>query len=340
MSRGVLQVDLLPSTEADRALIARTLSDDSYQSAYRASASMNAMRAGTQAVSAHDGVRQVRSDVTVLPLRLAGIDCEWLLPVGAGPTTPHPALGRGPGRPTQVGAGGVLVYLHGGGFIRGSLNLGRANASEIAATSGLPVLAVGYRQAPEHPYPAAPDDVLTAWLALRAQGWAATQMAVIGESAGGTLALNLLPRLQAMGEPPPVSIAALSPMADLCLEGASWTYNEALDVADRATGRKMVGLYLGGINPAQAEISPVHAQYKGCCPLLVMVGSCETMLSDAERLARQAAETGAPSVRLVVATGMVHGFTRFTAAVSDRALSTAGNWSRTQIGRGDAREKS
>ena len=168
-------IECVASTEEDRLAVARTLADPSYQAAYQAQASMQDMRSGTARVSAHGGVRQVRAEVQVVPLMIAGVGCEWLLP----PATPVPTVGQP-----------FLVYMHGGGFVRGSLDLGRANASELAWQAGLPVLAVGYRQAPEHPYPAALDDARAVWSELTGPGgdvWAWGDEAAVDQVTGPAL---------------------------------------------------------------------------------------------------------------------------------------------------------
>ena len=318
MKATPMETRLIESSEHDRAYIAQALADAAYQRAYQGGNTPQAMRTGTAAVTAHSAVRQAREDVRVRCETLAGVPCEWLLP---------PAV-----RADIVPADQpLIVYLHGGGFVRGSLNLGRANAAQIAASAGLPVLAVGYRQAPEHPYPAAPDDVLAVYQALRSEARTPTSMTLVGESAGGTLALGMLPRLQGLGEPAPAAIAAVSPMADLALSGASWIFNAPQDVADLPTGRRMVELYLGSRSPADARISPVLHDYAGACPLWIAIGSHETMLSDAERLARRAAETGA-QVHFRVYAGVPHGFTRFNVPIADQALNDAAAWCRDQLG--------
>lgn len=304
-----LDVRRVESTEQDRHFIAHALSDASYQGAYQATDSLHAMRDGTAAVTAHPYVRQLADGVDVRPETLAGVPCEWITPEGTADAT------------------GLIVYVHGGGFVRGSLALGRANAAHIATRARMPVLAIGYRQAPEHPYPAAPDDVQAVYLALLVQGRPAQRLVLVGESSGGCLALGLLARLP-LGNPSatPAGIAALSPMTDLSLSGASWVYNAPLDVADIDTGRKMVTMYLGTHRIDDPDASPIHHDFsRSACPLLLMVGSHETMLSDAERLARRAADAGV-DVRFDVYVGMPHGFTRFRAPVADAALEAAADW--------------
>ncbi len=303
------------ASATDRAAIARALGDAELQARYASrGSSPQGMRQDTDAVTAHALVRQCPPEVRVEPVTLAGLPCEWLIPPGAdGPQ--------------------VLVYLHGGGFVRGNLALGRANAAVVARASGLKVLAVGYRQAPEHPFPAAPDDLAAAYAALLAHnGLRADQVAVMGESSGGTLALGLAVRHAGQPGMMPAGIAALSPMADLRLCGASWHYNAPHDVADRATGQRMVALYLAGASAEDPLVSPALHHFKGACPLWVGIGSLEAMLSDTEFLARKADDAGTP-VQLEVFEAMPHGFTRFDMPLGTAALEAAAHWCRDAVRR-------
>ncbi|HSV82202.1 MAG TPA: alpha/beta hydrolase fold domain-containing protein [Ramlibacter sp.] len=303
-----LETRLFATPPADREFVARALADPGFGSNYAEAGSLQAIRAGTAAITGLRFVRQPLPAVAVAPERIAGIPCERLTPPAA-----H--------------ARGLIVYLHGGGFIRGSLDLGRANASMVAAAAGLPVVAVGYRQAPEHPYPAAPQDVLAVVETLRAAG---QPLAVVGESSGGCLALGLVAQLADSPRQLPAGIAALSPMCDLTLRGASWLYNAEHDVADLATGRRMVSLYLGAHPADDPLVSPARHHFRGSCPLLLAIGSHETMLSDTEQLALKAADAGV-AVRLDVHQAMPHGFTRFAMPAATRALEEAGRWCRARI---------
>jgi len=301
-----MQIECTPAQGADREFVAHALADAGYQRHYAGATSIAGMREGTAAIAAHEFVRQLHPEVRVTPLRIAGIGCEAL-------TLPN-------GDPRRT-----LLYVHGGGFVRGSLDMARGNASWLAAAAGVRVLAVGYRQAPEHPFPAAPQDVLAVYEALLAEAGAPQALAVVGESSGGTLALGLAAWLEARATPLPAAIAALSPMADLELRGASWQYNAAKDVADRATGCRAVQAYLGPASPRDALASPMSHHFHACCPLLLSIGSHETMLSDTERLAFQADAAGV-EVTLKVYEDMPHGFTRFKTAIGTQALNDAAQW--------------
>lgn len=301
-----MHVRYCPTTADDQAFIARATRDPDFARNYHESGSLASMRAGARHVAGNPAVRHVPPDTQVVPLALAGVPCERISAPGA-----HPAR--------------TIVYLHGGGFVRGSLDLQRANAAFIAHASGTQVLAVGYRQAPEHPFPAAGSDVAAVYAALLAQGADPRRTTVLGESSGGCLALGLAVALRDSPAQLPAGIAALSPMVDLTLQGASWYYNAHRDVADLATGQRLVDLYLAGADPTRPEASPLAHDFARCCPLLVSIGSHETMLSDAEHLARKASDAGA-HVELQIHEAMLHGFTRFNTAAADHALEAAARW--------------
>ncbi len=297
-----VDVRVVASTPDDRRLVADTIADPRFQAAYRGAAGLSGLRAGTTAVTVHPGVRAVPGDVEVVPQRRAGVGCEWLAPPDA----------TGPG---------TIVYLHGGGFVRGDLALGRANAATIARAAATRVLAIGYRQAPEHPFPAAPDDVAAVLRDLDGDA----PYVVLGESSGGTLALAVAVMADRGTVRRPAGLAALSPLADLDLGGASWWYNADRDVATRDTGLAMVRMYLGNGDPHDPLASPIEHHFHGAPPLLIGIGGHETMLSDVEHLARAASRAGA-SVRLDVYQAMPHGFTRFVAPIADAALEASARW--------------
>ncbi len=295
--------------EADRRFVAAALADEAYQQNYHERSNLEAMRRSALAIATSSMVRQVPAGVSVTSATIAGVPCEWLIAEGAD-------MSR------------LIVYLHGGGFVRGHLALQRANAALIAQAAGTPVLAIGYRQAPEHPFPAAMDDVVAVHAhLLESEGWPPGALTVVGESSGGCLALGLAVHLAELGalNRQPAGIGAVSPMVDLSLSGASWHYNARRDVADLDTGRRLVDMYLAGASASLPRASPVRHDFVGCCPLLISAGSHETMLSDAEFLARKAADAGT-DVELHVHEAMPHGFTRFDTPIAREALVAVAHW--------------
>jgi acetyl esterase/lipase len=180
-----------------------------------------------------------------------------------------------------------ILYLHGGGYVSGSPALYRHFTWRVATAARARVLAIDYRLAPEHPFPAALDDAFAAcrWL-LRGKA-DPRRTVVMGDSAGGGLALALLLRLRDGGHPLPAAAVALSPWTDLALTSASLVRNAGSDpmlaVADT---RLFAGCYLGGFDPRHPYASPVYGNPAGLPPTLIHVGSDEILHDDAVRMAK------------------------------------------------------
>jgi monoterpene epsilon-lactone hydrolase len=199
----------------------------------------------------------------------------------------------------------VLFYLHGGGYSLGSLQSHGELAARLGRASGMSVLLVDYRLAPEHPFPAALDDALTAWRWLyREQAREAGSCAIAGDSAGGGLALALLVTLRGAGEPLPACAVLMSPWADLTSSGAS--IHTAPDPLLTPEGLSLLaGNYLAGADATDPLASPLFASLDGLPPLLIQAGTAELLLSDSERLAQVATLAGVDVV-LQIAEGMPH----------------------------------
>jgi monoterpene epsilon-lactone hydrolase len=200
----------------------------------------------------------------------------------------------------------VLLFLHGGGFQLGSLRSHGELAARLGRASGMRVLLPEYRLAPEHPFPAAIDDVLAVWRWLRTdQDLSAGSIAVAGDSAGGGLAVALLVALRDAGGLP-AAAALMSPHVDLTSSGASMTERADQDpIFTPAALRQMASDYLAGADPKTPLASPLFASLAGFPPLLVQTGTAELLLSDSERLARAAAEAGV-GVTLQIGEGLPH----------------------------------
>jgi epsilon-lactone hydrolase len=204
-------------------------------------------------------------------------------------------------------AGRVLLFLHGGGFELGSVRSDGELAARLGRASGMRVLFPEYRLAPEHPFPAAVDDVLAAWRWLRTdQALGASTIAVAGDSAGGGLAVALLVALRDAGEALPAAAVLMSPTVDLTSSGDSMTERADQDpVSTPAMLRKFASEYLAGADPKSPLASPLFASLAGLPPLLVLAGTADVLLSDAERLSAAAAQAGV-DVTLRVGEGLPH----------------------------------
>lgn len=187
-----------------------------------------------------------------------------------------------------------ILYLHGGGYVIGSPSLYRHFTWRLAESAGARLLAVDYRLAPEHPFPAALDDAVAAYRWLLAGGADPRQIAVIGDSAGGGLAFATLLRCRDEGRLPlPAAVVALSPWTDLALTGQSLRHNAAADPFLDAEGIPPVAAcYLAGADPRHPYASPLYGDPTGLPPALIQVGSDEVLRDDATRMAERLTAAG------------------------------------------------
>lgn len=227
----------------------------------------------------------------------------------------------------------MILLLHGGGYATGSLITHRDLACRLSAVSGARVLLLGYRLAPEHPYPAAVDDALAAWQWLRDQGLPAQQILIGGDSAGGGLALALLLRLRAAESPLPRAAFGLSPWTDLALTGPSLQTNAATDPSlTVAQLEEYVAWYLAGTDPRTPQASPLYADLTGLPPLFIQVGTAEILYDDAHRLAQKAAAAGVTAT-LDEWPEMIHGWQGFAGIMPEafEALERVGEFVQAQF---------
>jgi monoterpene epsilon-lactone hydrolase len=198
----------------------------------------------------------------------------------------------------------VLIYLHGGGFVLGSAKTNLALPVRIGLSSGIPVLSLEYRLAPEHPFPAALEDALDAYRGLLDRGYTAEQIGVFGDSAGGNLTIALALKAREEGLPLPAALVVLSPSTDRTWDGDTHT---TLGQFDPILGPRVdqPDDYSINVGPTHPLVSPVFADLHGLPPLLIQVGTRERLLSDSVRLARRAREAGV-DVTLDVWEGMWH----------------------------------
>jgi len=230
----------------------------------------------------------IPDDVRVTEVSAGGVRAHWLDSPGADPDR-------------------VLLFLHGGGFRFGSLRSDGELAARIGRASGMRVLFVEYRLAPEHPYPAAIDDVLAAWRWLVSErGGAPQAAAVAGDSAGGGLAVALLVATRDAGERQPAAAVLMSPTVDLTSSGASMSERVDQDpISTPALLKELAADYLAGADPRSPLASPLFAPLAGLPPLLIVVGTADLLLSDSERLAQAASDAGV-DVELQVGEGLPH----------------------------------
>jgi epsilon-lactone hydrolase len=215
----------------------------------------------------------IPADIAVEKVDAGGVPGSWLIPEGAP-------------------ANRILLYLHGGGYMLGSLRSHAPTVARLARATGARGFLIDYRLAPEFPYPAAVDDARTAWRWLQSQAPEA-RFVVGGESAGGGLTMALLQAARDDGEPLPRAAFVLSPWADLADNDKSIRYvRRGVRAIDDHYLRYMAGMYVGETDPSDPLISPVHGDLRGLPPLLIHAGRDEAVRGDATRLAEVASEAG------------------------------------------------
>ncbi len=231
-----------------------------------------------------------RSDVTFETDNPGGISGTWV----------HPEKWR---------SGEAIVHLHGGWFNFGSAKAYRHLVGHIAARAGARAFIPDYRLAPEHPFPAATDDVLACYQALAASG--ISRIALTGDSAGGNLALVLASRVTgaaASSDATLVGVAVLSPVTDLTLSGASYeTRADADPLFTRPQVAELVHSYLRSANAKHPLASPLHGRLSGLPSIRIHVGDDEVLLDDSLRYVERAVAEGVDA-RVDVWMGMPHGF--------------------------------
>jgi monoterpene epsilon-lactone hydrolase len=249
-----------------------------------------------------------RDDVTFESATVGGVPGVWV----------HPASRR---------SDEAILHVHGGWFNAGSATAYRHLVGHIAARAGATAFVPDYRLAPEHPFPAAVDDVLATYRGMDESG--IRRIAITGDSAGGNLALVLASRVAANAVPAKailVGVAAFSPVTDLTLSGA--TYETRADADPYFTKQQVAGLvhsYLGSADANDPLASPLQGPFSGLPPVRVHVGDEEVLLDDSRRYVERAAADGVDA-RLDVWTGMPHGFVASigTLKASAQALDAIG----------------
>jgi acetyl esterase/lipase len=258
---------------------------------------------------------RLASDIGVEPATAGGVRAEW---------TSTPADDRN----------AALLYLHGGGYVIGSLDSHRHLAAEAGRAAGMPALALDYRLAPEHPFPAAVEDAIAGYRFLLGRGIRPGRIAFAGDSAGGGLVVALMVAAREAGLPQPGCGWCISPWVDMEAIGETMASKAASDpTVQRAGILDMARLYLNGADPRAPLAAPLYADLKGLAPLLIQVGAAETLLDDAVRLAGAA---GAADVRvdLEIWPEMIHVWHLFHPELKagSRAIEAGGAFVRATAG--------
>ena len=263
---------------------------------------------------ARRGIR-IPKGVTAFSVQVDGVHAEWVEPSGENPQR-------------------TILYLHGGGYCICSIDTHRGLAARLAVASGMRVLIIAYRLAPEDPFPAALEDALIAYRWLLRQGISPRQIAIGGDSAGGGLTISTSVSLREAGEPLPAAIFLLSPWTDLTFSGDSIRTRKKVDPIfsrDEDT-QKFAPSYLGVHDPTNPFISPLFADLTGLPPTLIQVGNDEILLDDSIRLEKNMKVAGVDAC-LEVWKDMWHVFQVFApfAPESQLAIEKIGYFLRQQI---------
>ena len=272
------------------------------------SPSLSETRAGFEQMAA---AFPVEADVKTEAVDAGGVKAEWV-------TTPGADAGR------------AVLYLHGGGYVIGSINTHRSLAGRLSRAAKARVLLIDYRLAPEHPFPAAVDDSVAAYRWMLSTGLKPARIAVAGDSAGGGLTIATLVAIRDAKLPLPAAAVPISPWVDMEGIGESMQTKAAIDpMVQRAGLLEMAKTYLGGKDPRSPLAAPLYADLTGLPPLLIQVGTAETLLDDSTRIAERARKAGV-KVTLRPWENMVHVWHMFAASLDEgqQAIEEAGEFIR------------
>ncbi len=222
-------------------------------------------------------------DITRKPVSADGVACDWLIPDNAASDS-------------------VLLYLHGGGFVFPQTPPHLKMGAYLARKTGLQTLMVDYRVAPAHPFPAALDDCVTAYRWLLKQGFAAHNIVIAGDSAGGNLTITTLMTLRDSGDALPAAAACLSPVADFTKRDDDKRADPLLHPKARKMYRQS---YVGHSDPSNPLLSPVLGDWRGLPPLLIHAGEDEVLREDAVQIEKLASAAGV-DVQLEIFPAMWH----------------------------------
>ena len=256
------------------------------------------------------------ADVTVKPVNANGVKAEWTSTPGAD-------------------ASSAILYLHGGGYVICSIESHRHLMAEVGRAAGMRTLAIDYRLAPEHPFPAPVEDTVAAYRYLLESGLKPNRIALAGDSAGGGLVVAAMLAIREAGLPLPACGWCISPWIDMEALGHSFVDRAETDpTVQKATIQMMAQWYLGGANPRHPHASPIYGDLRGLPPLLIQVGAVETLLDDSIALARKAGIADVP-VDLQIWPEMIHIWHIYFPMLSAgrRAIAAGGSFVRKAIQR-------
>ena len=253
--------------------------------------------------------------IDYLEIEVAGLPALWAVPKGS-------AEDR------------VILGLHGGGFVSGSIYTHRKLFGHLAKAVGVRALLTDYRQTPAHSHPAPLEDTTAAYRWLLDQGVDAGHIAVIGDSSGGGLSVSTMLRARELGLPVAAAVMLLSPWVDMAVSSHTYESNRETEEFFFKEGvQALAGMFLGGTDPTDPLASPLYADLSGLPPTYIQVGGDETMLGDSLQLEENARKAGV-DVRVDVFPGQLHTFQMAAGNVpeSDDAIGKLAAWVRPKLG--------
>jgi epsilon-lactone hydrolase len=276
-------------------------------------------------------LRQPRPDapesVEALRAEFKAIMDRMIVPDGlrttSRPLGDRPALHIEPGNGTRPG---TILYFHGGCWVLGSPGTALSLTGNLVVKTGFRALSLDYRLAPEHPFPAAIDDALSAYRALLDSGEDPSTITFAGDSAGGGLAVTTCLAARDAGLPMPAALVAFSPVFDATWSGESMDTKAGIDpVFTRESLGQIVAMYLADADPHQKMLSPaLLADLTGFPPMLLQAGGNEVLLDDSTRMTTRASAAGVDVV-LDITADVSHVFQSFAGLLdeADQALDRA-----------------
>ncbi|KKL04326.1 hypothetical protein LCGC14_2617180 [marine sediment metagenome] len=240
---------------------------------------------------------KIPGDVTIERINIGELSAEWIYIPGASELK-------------------IYLTLFGGGYFMGNLESRRWIPYLLSKVTNYRCLRIGYRLAPEHPFPAALDDSINAYQWLLAKDIDPNNIIIGGESAGGGLTMATLLKLKELKLPLPKAVVMMSPWVDLTVSGKSLETNYKYEPEMAEGLKKIASLYAGGNSTKNPLISPVFADLGGFPPLLIQAGGIEVLLDDSILLAERAKSAGV-QVTLEVYENMTHVFQLFGDLLSE-----------------------
>jgi len=255
------------------------------------------------------------SHVTIFEIDAGGVPCQWI---------------TAPGVPQDR----LIIYLHGGAYATCSPTTHKDLISRLSLASGAAALGVDYRLAPEYLFPAAVEDCLAAYSWALGHGFEPKNIVLAGDSAGGGLVVSVLLAARDFALPLPAAGVCFSPWVDLQCTGESMSVNDDLDAFIKYEGLfARAQSYLGEADPKHPWASALYADLHGLPPLLIHVGSAETLLDDSTRLAILAKDSGV-DVSFKIWDDMVHVWQLFASVLPEgqQSIDESGEFIRSKLG--------